>query len=300
MSETAQAPAASEGAAATTTTATAASVGLSASLATETQAAQPVATPAAASPEQAKSWYDDHIKDANLKEWVGKKGWKDVENVVKSAYNLEKIKGISDDKIIRLPEPGNADAKSEFYNKLGRPETPEGYADKASLDKLDKDFLKVAHENGITKDQFDTLVKYDKERFAKLQDVAESQFAAKSAAEVDQLKNEWGGRFDELQEVAKRAVRKFDKLGPILPQIERAVGTKAMMEALHQLGQSTGESRFVDAERSSSSSFGMSPEQASREIASLSTTKGTFDRLKNDASFKDHWTNLHKIKNGVR
>jgi hypothetical protein len=292
--ESASAPAASEGAAATTTTQPA---GLSASLATDTQSARPVASETATATEPAKSWYDDHIKDAQLKEWVGKKGWKDVENVVKSAYNLEKIKGISDDKIVRLPEPGNAEAQAEFFNKLGRPETPEGYAEKT--DGLDKDFLKVAHENGITKAQFETLVKYDQARVEKFKAAAEEQFAAKSAADVEALKSEWGGRFDELQEVAKRAVRKFE-LGDMLPQIERAVGTKAMMQMLHKLGQSTGEARFVDAERQSSASFGMSPEQAAREITALSSTKGTFDRLKNDAAFKDHWTNLHKIKNGVK
>ena len=296
MSETAQAPAASEGAAAITTT-TSAPAGLSASLASDAPSTTSVETPSTSVVETTKSWYDDQIKDAQLKEWVGKKGWKDVENVVKSAYNLEKIKGISDDKIVRLPEPGNEAAKSEFFNKLGRPETPDGYAEK--LDGLDKDFLKVAHDSGITKDQFETLVKYDKARIEKLQQTAEAQFAAKSAAEVESLKNEWGGRFEELQEVAKRAVRKFE-LGDMLPQIERAVGTKAMMQMLHKLGQSTGEARFVDAERGSSASFGMSPEQAAREIASLTSTKGTFDRLKTDASFKDHWTNLHKIKNGVK
>lgn len=62
--------------------------------------------------------------DTGTREWIGKKGYKGVEDVAKAALNAETLIGRS------VVVPGD-DAKPEdfdkFYGRIGRPEKPDGY-----------------------------------------------------------------------------------------------------------------------------------------------------------------------------
>ena len=302
MSENATAPAASEGAAGSTNT-TSAPAGLSASLLADNNASNTANTAAQqpATAETQKAWYDEAIKDPQLKEWVGKKGWKDVEGLAKSALNLEKMKGVDETKLLRIPDAADETGKQEFYNRLGRPEKPEDYVDKEMYSKIDKTFLEAAHKEGLTKQQVASLLKYDQQRVAAAKEAQEQAFATKAASDIADMQREWGGRFDEMKEMARRGAQALGVDAEGLGAIERAMGTKGMMNMLHKLAQRTSEARFVEGDAGSSNrSFGMSPQQAADEIKSLGSQKGHFERLVSDAAYKQNWDNLFRIKNGIK
>ena len=86
---------------------------------------------------------------------------------------------------------------------------PEGYQ---TDDNLMGDFLKTAHENGLTTQQANAMLALDHSRSQKSQ---EASLAAEGKA-LDDLKGEWGDSFDTNADLAKRAVEKIG--GPELKE----------------------------------------------------------------------------------
>src|SRR3990167_3081868 len=59
--------------------------------------------------------------------FVEKKGWKGNADVITSYQNLEKLQGVPAERIIKLPEKLEGTEMDVIYNRLGRPEKPDGY-----------------------------------------------------------------------------------------------------------------------------------------------------------------------------
>lgn len=111
--------------------------------------------------------------------------------------------------------PGKNSTKEEreaFFNKLGRPETPEGYKfvkpENVPADKWDdtrvKAFAAKAHSMGITQEQFAELLNYDTE--LKLQGMQQSE-QAKTITQTEnmgKLQTKWGAAFHQQLAKAQR------------------------------------------------------------------------------------------------
>jgi hypothetical protein len=108
-------------------------------------------------PETPKVWYDESVKDV-----VAKKGWKNPNEVVKSYSELEKSMG-SRVKIPALEAP--VEEKKAFYQKIGCPETVDGYEisglgeDVVRDEIVESSMRKIALENFTPKESFNALVK---------------------------------------------------------------------------------------------------------------------------------------------
>jgi len=111
----------------------------------------------------------------------------------------------SQSKMMPVPDPDNDDAKSEIWNKLGRPEKPDAYefkapegievtdSDKAAFD----DFKPIAHRHGVTQKAMDEFVEAQA-RYNKLE--AEARQVRANDLESErrtQLKAAWGGDFEQ-------------------------------------------------------------------------------------------------------
>src|SRR3990167_6497041 len=89
--------------------------------------AAPIVTPV--TPEvPAGQWYDS-FTDAGVKTHAVTKQWATPEDAVRSNLNLEKLIGVPQDQILKLPK-ADADAAewNPIYDRLGRPKTAEEYA----------------------------------------------------------------------------------------------------------------------------------------------------------------------------
>src|SRR5210317_461631 len=84
------------------------------------------ATPETPAEPVQESWFDS-FEDGDLKGFVEAKGLKSAEQAVKSYREAEKFLGAPKGKLLRWPDELNEETLATIYDKLGRPETPEGY-----------------------------------------------------------------------------------------------------------------------------------------------------------------------------
>jgi hypothetical protein len=79
----------------------------------------------AAASEQSASWLD--ALDADGKNYVSKKGFKEPKDVLQSYINLEKLHGVPQDRLLKLPETLEGDDAAPLWEKLGKPKEASEY-----------------------------------------------------------------------------------------------------------------------------------------------------------------------------
>lgn len=157
-----------------------------------------------------------------------------------------------------LTEDATEEQKAEFYQKLGRPETPDKYdltADDVEPEAL-SGWKQRFHAAGLTQAQARALFDAYREQ-AKAQ--ADAQQKALTKAQ-EALKTDWGDQYDANIELARRAVVQFggdelkafldeSGLGNDLRMVKAfaAIG-KAVAEDVAVLGKETGERKELESD----------------------------------------------------
>jgi hypothetical protein len=203
-------------------------------------------TPNAPTPDWTASLPEPH---RNL---VTAKGWKEPAQVLDGYANLEKFLGA--DKAGRgvvIPGEGaTPEERAEFNRKLGVPDKPDAYAVTIPDGFPDPTLAQVGpallHKHNIPKASGDALL-------AELVDITSKQHAAEAAADEKaylaqeaELRDTWGGKYDQNMEIAKRGMAKLGFTQDIIDQIEVKSGFGPVIKAMHQAGVMLGEGRFVD------------------------------------------------------
>ncbi len=146
----------------------------------------------------AEAWHSEEYNDL-----ATQRGWENADNVIKSYSELEK----SASGKVKIPgEEASPEERSSFYNKIGRPDSPEGYEitdipenvgmDDETLSQLRKD----AFEAGVPKVAFETVLKNYLNRMS--EQVVQSRVDGEKV-----LKEEvWKGDYDKNIEIAQRYV----------------------------------------------------------------------------------------------
>jgi len=244
----------------------------------------PGAAPAPAPAANADSWFTG-IADESARTWVQAKGFKDPAALAESAYNLEKL--IGHDRAGRTLVLPKDDATPEeikaFHQKLGVPDTPEGYKLPVP-DGADPAFSQQAaqwmHKAGIPPKQAEALAQQWNEFAVATEAQAREEQTRVAAREFGELTTEWGPQADAKIELAKRAAAQFipaanaEERQAMLTKLEGAIGTKAMMTLFANIGAGLGEARVVDGSNGGGGNgFGMSQQQAAAKIESLKQDK---------------------------
>lgn len=153
--------------------------------------------------------------------------------------------------------PGKNSTKEEkeaFFNKIGRPETAEGYKfvkpESIPADKWDdtrvKAFASKAHSMGITQEQFAELVNYDTElKLQGLKQGDEQKVQAQNEC-VEELRKEWGGAYHQELAKAQRAATTFGSLAD-LEEMGVADNPK-FLKMLAKIGGTISEDRMRGAD----------------------------------------------------
>lgn len=219
-------------------------------------------TPAAgADAATATPWYDTSYGPL-----VETKGWKSANDALQSYANLEKTLGAD-----KIALPGK-DAKPEdwdaVWNKLGRPEKPDGYAFQApeNLPGYDQGFADwfrdTAHKAGLNGNQAAAL----HDAFVAF---SEQEMAAREEANREgeaKLRQEWGRAFDQKVALAKRATQAFGGDVEILDKLEGALGYDGVVKMFSAIGEAMGEDAIKGG---GGSGFAMTPDAAKAEIAKI-------------------------------
>lgn len=272
-----------------------------AAAATTTAAAS--TTGAAGGAAEAFDWGKVPGIDADTLAYVQTKGFKDPVATISSYRNFEKLQGVPQDRLLKMPGP---DAKPEeiaaYQERLGRPKDAKEYEfakfeagehmDEASAQRFDGFLRKNFHELGITGKQGKEFTARWSE-FVK-QSVAESnkQMEQRSAAEETELRGEWPD-YDKRVNSAKQAVGAFGLSGEDIDALEGAIGFKTTMKFLAAIGSKMGEASFAGGEGGQG---GYNAESARSEIGRLKQDPGFAKRLVDgDADAKREWDRLHVI-----
>lgn len=204
------------------------------------------------------------------------KGWKGPGAVLESYRHLEKLVGR--DKIA-IPKAGDNEAWNAVYDRLGRPESAEGYEisvpEGVQRDEAFEEQMRgLFHAAGLTKAQVAKLSEGWHGYLGGETMRSEQSRIERAAQEDEALRSEWGGSFDRNMEQARRAARSFGDAETI-DGLEEAVGRAAVFKMFARIGSAMAEDNL---EGEASESFSQ-PGSLRAQIASL----------KADPAFREAW-----------
>lgn len=205
--------------------------------------AAPVATPEAAPTGDA--WYSGI--DAKHHGMIQNRHWENMDAVLESYSSLDKLRGVSEDQLLRLPAAEDADGFNDVYNKLGRPETPEGYQFKKGenwSDEYESWYKQTVHDLGLNEKQAVALQEKHDEYEAQATTARDEQLVTEQTLAMKELGNEWGAAYDEKMQAVKVGAEKLGWSNEEVQALEKVVGTKKMMNTIAMIGESLGESTF--------------------------------------------------------
>lgn len=238
--------------------------------------------------------------DPNHQEYVSKKGFKDSRSVLESYINLEKLRGVPEDRLLKLPEAEDDPKWDDVYQRLGKPQSPEDYDLKDSEDGTDKEFNEWArntfHDLNLTKDQAKGIIeRFDKLTEEKQQAMSESYEARVQEQEAN-LKKEWGAAFDQNLHQSKMAAQEFGLTNDVINTLEKAMGYDGVMKFVHGLSQKIGESKYVSGDEAMNPNAKLSPSQAQSRIESLKQDKEFVTKyLSGDVKAREEMARLHSF-----
>ena len=221
------------------------------------------------------SWLDP--LPAELKGNPALTGFKDVASLAKEHLSLQTLIGKKG--VIPPGEKDGPEAWDRFFNQLGRPEKPEGYALKKPEGATDysedaaKWFRETAHKAGLTAKQAGLV----HDGFVALAGQgAQAQAQARTQARTETetaLKQEYGVAYDARLELSRRAMVQFggEELKAYLEQ--SGLGNHpALVKAFVKIGALIGEDGLKGGKPAGGGT--LSPAEAKAEIAKLQGEAG--------------------------
>lgn len=213
-------------------------------------------------------WYDSLGLDDEAKGVIQNKGWQDAGSIIKSYRELEKFSGRDKSDFLELPKGEDADY-SAVWNKLGRPENPDGY-ELNDEQEIAKSAREAFYNAGLTKKQASQLQEWF-EKYAIDFDKANQEKRAQELDErnknaIDALKKEWGADFDSNAELCKTAVRKYGITDEQLDAIGDIIGLEKVTKMFLDAAVRTDADKPLTGYESGGKE---TPEQAKARIAEL-------------------------------
>lgn len=242
------------------------------------------------------TWMSD-FKNAEVKSYVSQKGFKTVEDLATSFHNLEKMKGVPEERLLRLPEKMEGAELRSIYERLGAPKEAKGY-ELPRDEKTDVKFTEFAegmfHKVGVTKTQAHQL-QTEYNNYAKAQIAAQAEARLNAIKQGDEsLRKEWGAAYDSNVNIAKQGVKVLGLDAKTLDLLEMSQGRQTLYKTLHKIGVGVGESTFIDGNAGGQPEA--TQEQAQEKIKALINDKKFSKRLlRGDVEAKAEWDRLNKL-----
>ena len=206
--------------------------------------------------------------------------FKNIDGLAKSYLESRKMMG----SMVKLPgEDATPDEISKVYNKLGRPETADGYEIKAPTIKneageeipifnLDESAAASARESfhklNLTPTQVQGVMElYGQQRIADMGDaqgLAEQEQIRMAEESESTLRQEWGDKYDINLSIARKAAEKFDIMEDVK---ELGLGNSAqVIKMLHTLSDHIGEAKLTGDFSASGGGFEETLESIDRKM----------------------------------
>lgn len=246
-----------------------------------------------AGPEWAASF-----KNESLKAYVQERKFTDPEQLAERYQSLEKLRGVPEERLLKLPEKLEGDEARAVFERLGAPKDVKGYEIPRD-EKSDQKFLGWAEEtflkNSLTKTQAQGVVgAFNDFQKAQVQAHQESQRLAIQHAD-ESLKTEWGPHYEKNLTIAKQGARILGLDAKTLDVIEAVQGRESLFKTLQKIGVSVGESDFVSP-NSGAPAVPLTTEQANAKIKEMMQDKKFVKKVsRGDADALATWNELNRL-----
>lgn len=257
------------------------------------------ATPSApiSSPGLAGDWKTS-LNDQH-KAYVEQKGFTDPVSVLDSYINIEKLLGVPQDRLLKLPTKSDDPAWGDVYNKLGRPTDPKEYKIDVpqGMDAKFADWARSTfHELGITKDAGEKLAAKWNGFQSEAQKAQTESYNQRVSQENENLKKDWGMAYDQNINIAKSAASAFGLDAPTIDKLESALGFAGTMKFLSNIGEKIGEGKFITGGAGQNFGGALTPEQARGRIQNLRQDPDFVNRyVKGDLAAREEMERLHRM-----
>lgn len=176
--------------------------------------------------------------------------FKDLPSLFKSLKDTKAALSQRQDGMVKLPNSQSTEEEIAAYrDAIGIPESVDGY--ELTLPEASElpegiqfqegdlqQFREFAHKNGIAPETASALLRYQAQvEGEQISQIRQEQQDWK-ADQQEQLRNEWGGKWEQNQMLAKRAAETFG-LGADHPLMENAEVVKAMANAAAKISESS-------------------------------------------------------------
>lgn len=227
------------------------------------------------------------------------KGFKDPASLAQSALNLEKLTGDMS-RVVQLPKEMTPESMKPIYDKMGRPATPMEYGLKA-IEGADGKFIETAgkwmHDAGLNGQQARAINEAWNKHVTDTTAAQKQAVADSNAAQVAQLKKDWGADFSKHEAIVDGAIQKFGMTEQQLLGLKAALGPAEAMKFLHNIGKGMGvEGGLVGGDGKGGGFHGTTAEQAIAQIGELRKDSAFIARFqKGDVEARKEMERLHKI-----
>ena len=211
--------------------------------------------------------------------FVSNKGWSNAADVVNGYRELESLRGVPADRLLKLPDPASATADdyNHVYTALGRPENADGYdiklpdgAPEVLQPRVDA-FKQKAFELGLNPEQANALAAWDSQFMGTFSEEATANRNVQNQNDIVELRRDWGAGFDRKMRTVDAAQVAFGLHSDEISAIDNVLGRKRTLSLLADIGSRLGEDS-LDDERGGGGvkKFGaMTPAEAEVEIGRL-------------------------------
>ncbi len=244
------------------------------------EATQPLATTTEAAPATNEKWWTGKVDEEHVG-MMENKNFSDLNAAMKSLKNLEGMKGVPENELLRIAKSEDADGMGKMYDRLGRPETAADYKfDGVETDTTADWFRESAYKNGMNETQATQVFKDFNVAVEEAQASANEVAQRESQLAMGELEKEWGAAFQAQSEVAKNAAQRFGVTQEQFIALEGSMGTKELMNFMHKIGAATSEGSLVDAKSNPTDGSTVMTPAAAKDASAA---------LMKDPAFKDRY-----------
>jgi hypothetical protein len=219
---------------------------------------------------------------------------------VRSNLNLEKLIGVPQDRILKLPQSdAPATEWAPIYDRLGRPAKAEDYKldTPAGADaNFTKQLAEIMHSQGLTLAQAQAIAKAQHDLVATEISVDKEKQAAENTADQAAMRKEQGAAYDKYVQVTRQAAQAFGLSAETINDLQDVMGLKGTMDFLYKIGSRLGEDSFVSSSGGGAFNGAMTPAQAQARINALKADGGfTKKYIEGDVGARNEMQRLHEL-----
>lgn len=254
-------------------------------------------------PPSSNDWISGLNED--LRGYVQNKGFKDPGAVVDSYRNLEKLRGVPQERLLTLPDKEDAPEWNAIYERLGKPKVADEYSfelpEAAKSPEFEKWAKETFHANGLSKKAAENIMKQYGEYFNNQIASTNESDKARLESQIASLKKEWGAAYEQNYGVANQAAKVFGVDNPTLDSLKAVMGEANTIKFLHTIGSKLGQGTFVSGDNSGGFNRAMTPAEAKDKLATLMKDNDFTTKLLNGHSETlEKYTDLHMYMAGSK